>query len=530
MALRIACLGGGPGGLFFAALAKLADPDREVTVFERNALGVTFGFGVVFSDATLASIEAADPVVNRALSDCGVYWDTIEVRLKGETFSCSGNGMAAIERKTLLNLLYQRAFELGVDIRSETAVTAESLLQGGYDLVVASDGANSVLRGHLQEFFEPRVDVADAKFIWFGTTYGFDQLTFAHEMDVHGVFAAHAYPYSPDASTFIVETDLESWRSAGLDEFDVDQPPGPSDVKTKAYLEGLFENQLKGHPLLENNSRWGSFRTWRAKTWHARAADGTPVVLIGDAAHTAHFSVGSGTKMAMEDAVALANALDENSDIDAALVAYEAVRQPQVARIQDSARPSLSWWEHFGRSYQSLPPWQFAYHFLSRSLSDMKLRTRDADFVESSHRRWSELFGAAPLESPLSARGIEVESRRVAITREGSQLCLSTKFGPLKLVEDLGGDTSDEPWGLWVVAPVDEADLDPACERILTGLRRGASLVAVTGGTAFTRRLLTEKFRLEEHTVTVLVEECDDDAATTAVLSGRTDLVASPPS
>ncbi len=528
MALRIACLGGGPGGLFFAALAKQSDPDREITVFERNASGVTFGFGVVFSDATLASIDAADSAVHRALSDHGVHWETIELRLKGETLSCSGNGMAAIERKTLLGLLQERAVALGVDVRHDTTVAAEDLLRGGFDLVVACDGANSVLRRNLQEAFHPRVDVADAKFIWFGTTYGFGGLTFVHEMDAHGVFAAHAYPYSPDASTFIVETDLESWRSAGLDEFDADQPPGASDLKTKAYLEGLFADQLQGHHLLENNSRWGSFRTVRTNVWHSRSANGVPVVLLGDAAHTAHFSVGSGTKMAMEDAVALSNALGESSEIDAAL-ALSTVQRPQVERIQDSARPSLSWWEHFGRSYRALPPWQFAYHFLSRSLPDKKLRTRDADFVEFSHARWREQFAAEPLDSPLSSDGIAVDGRRVTITRDGSQRFLTTKLGALRLVETPGEAPFGEPWGLWALASADEADLDQVSHAILMGLRAGASLVVVTGGTSFTRRLLTEKFRLEERTITVLVEECDDDIASTAILSGRTDLVASPP-
>src|SRR5687767_7258151 len=366
--MRIAVLGGGPGGLFAARLAKTTDARREVTVLERNRAEDTFGFGVVFSDATLEGIHSADPVVRDALTEHGVHWDPIEVRLQGEVFRCAGNGMAAVERRTLLHLLQRRAVEAGVDLRFSTEVEPEELLASGYDLVVAADGANSRLRDRFADVFAPSAETATAKFIWLGTTYPFEGLTFVHERGPHGVFAVHGYPIGSGVSTFIVETDEESWRAAGLDEFDVTQPPGPSDEKTKTYLQDLFAEQIDGHPLLVNNSRWGNFRTRRARRWRHRVG-GTAIALLGDAAHTAHFSVGSGTKMAMEDAVALVAALDAHGDdVDAALAAYEAVRQPQVAKIQNSARPSLSWWEHFGRSHDTLPAWQFAYHFFTRSL------------------------------------------------------------------------------------------------------------------------------------------------------------------
>src|SRR5438876_4416935 len=212
----------------------------------------------------------------------------------------------------------------------------------------------------------------------------------------------------PIFSTFIVETDEQSWREAGLDAFDAGQPPGPSDQVTQAYLEKLFATQIDGCPLLVNNSRWGNFRTWRTQRWRHRAGpfNRTAVALLGDAAHTAHFSVGSGTKMAMEDAIALVAALDgtqrvrtDPDGIDAALAVYEAERHGQVARIQDAARPSLSWWEHFGRSYRTLPSWQFAFHFFSRSLPESKLRQRDAAFVDAVHRAWSAAHGGA--DDPL---------------------------------------------------------------------------------------------------------------------------------
>lgn len=525
--MRIACIGGGPGGLFFAALARRSDPTREVTVFDRNRAGDTFGFGVVFSDATLAGIDNADPVLRQALTDHGVHWDSIEVRLKGESIVCDGNGMAAVERKTLLALLHDRAIELGVNILFETDVSPEALLNHGYDLVVGSDGANSTLRDRFRETFQPKVEIATAKFIWFGTSFCFDGLTFIHEHDEHGVFAAHAYPYSGHASTFIVETDEGTWSAAGLDEFDSNQPQGPSDLKSKAYLEKLFAPHLNGHPLLVNSSRWGNFRTWSAQSWYTQAESGTAVALIGDAAHTAHFSVGSGTKMAMEDAVALAAAIDAYPrDLDAALANYQAVRQLQVARIQGAARPSLAWWEHFGRSYRRLPPWQFAYHFLSRSLTDSKLVKRDRVFVESSHAKWRDFYGEEPLESALqvcdttTTRLVQIQvdaaGRRVLIGGNWVSLCDSAP-------------TQNSRWGLWVNAPLEEHELPTAFAAIATGIAKGACLVAVAGGTSFTRRLLTERIRLDFNTVALLIEREDLDVALTAVLAGRTDLFGSMP-
>ena len=522
--MRIAVLGGGPGGLFAATLVKTGDPRREVVLFERNRAEDTFGFGVVFSDATLDGIHAADPVLRTALTEHGVHWDPIEVRLHGERFACHGNGMAAVERRTLQRLMQQRAVEAGVDVRFSTPVDPDQLLAGGYDLVVAADGANSRLRDRFAEVFEPSVETATAKFIWLGTSHPFEGLTFIHERSPHGVFAVHGYPIGNGVSTFIVETDEESWRAAGLDEFDVNQPPGKSDEKTRAYLQELFAEQIDGAPLLVNNSRWGNFRTRRARRWRHRAG-GTAIALLGDAAHTAHFSVGSGTKMAMEDAVALAASLDEHpDDIDAALVAYETTRQPQVTRIQDSARPSLSWWEHFGRSYDTLPPWQFAYHFFTRSLPESKLRRRDDGFVEDVHALWRDEHHAEPLASPLAVGTGRLAGRRVeivdgAVVLDGSE--------PLRLRSEPGEDPG--AWGLWVDAPESEAELPAALDLIGKAAAAGSSLVAVGGGTTLTRRLLCEVARLERGTISLLVEDVDpdraDDVAVTAVLSGRADLV-----
>jgi anthraniloyl-CoA monooxygenase len=524
--MKIAVLGGGPGGLFLAALAKSSDPSREVTVFERNQADDTFGFGVVFSDATLAGIHEADPVLRDALTEFGIHWDQIEVRLHGERLRCGGNGMAAVERRTLLRLMQERALQAGVDVHFSTEVGPDALLAGGYDLVVAADGANSRLREQFADVFGPSADTAAVKFIWLGTTYPYEGLTFVHERGPDGVFAVHGYPIGRGVSTFIVETDEDSWRRAGLDEFDASQPPGPSDEKSRAYLRELFADQLEGHELLVNNSRWGDFRTRRAARWHHRVG-GTAIAILGDAAHTAHFSVGSGTKMAMEDAIELVAALDAHPSsadgVDAALATYQEVRQPQVAKIQGSARPSLSWWEHFGRSYDALPPWQFAYHFFTRSLTDARLRRRDEAFVAGTHERWTAEHGAPVLDTAVVVAGREVPGRVVTVVDDAVHLPggdLPLRTGPI----------AAGAWALRVEAPPTEEGLPVVLEAVAKAAASGAALVAVFGGNPLTRRLVCEEARLGCRVATLLVPDgvdtdFDADAAVTEVLSGRTDLV-----
>ena len=564
--MRIACLGAGPGGLLAALLAKRSDPGREVTVYERNRAGDTFGFGVVFSDATLDGINAADPVLRSALATHGAHWDPIEVRLHGQRWTMGGNGMAAVARQAMLALLQQRALEAGVEIRFSAPTRPEDLLGAGYDLVIAADGANSMMRDRFADVFRPSVTTATAKFIWFGTTYPFGGLTFVHERGPHGVFAVHGYPIGNGVSTFIVETDEQSWRAAGLDAFDTSQPPGPSDEASRAYLEKLFAKQIDGCPLLVNNSRWGNFRTWRTGRWRHRAGPAA-VALLGDAAHTAHFSVGSGTKMAMEDAIALVEALDSAAPgarpaagaVDEALARYEGARRPQVTRIQDAARPSLSWWEHFGRSYDALPPWQFAYHFFSRSLPESKLRRRDPGFVQAVHAAWRDACRAGPageatepLETPLEIGGMRQPGRLVPVVSAVDETngagrvnavggigtvrspAAQLADGPLPLLTTPPdpGAAPDGRWGLWITAPDTEDGLDRAGEAVGRGLAAGACLVAVGGGTPLTRRLVSEAARLERGAVTMLVEDADaagpEDTACTAVLSGRADLVGVP--
>jgi anthraniloyl-CoA monooxygenase len=521
--VRVAVVGGGPGGLFLAALLRKADPSGGVTVFERHRAEDAFGFGVVFSDRTLAAIDEADPVLRDGLREHGVHWDAIEVRLKGEVLRCGGNGMAAIRRTTLLRLLQDRARGFGADLRFSTEVRLVDL--DGYDLVVAADGAGSAIRSEVG--LESTVETATAKFIWFGTDHAFPGLTFVHERGPHGVFAVHGYPIAPDLGTFIVETDEASWRAAGLDAFDVTQPPGPSDETSRAYLEDLFADRIGGARLLTNNSRWGSFRTRRSPRWTVVAP--RPVAFLGDAVHTAHFSVGSGTKMAMEDAVALSAALAAHDDLPTALAAYEAAARPSVERIQDSARPSLAWWEHVGRYHDHFPPWQFAYHFLSRSITDARLARRAPDFVAASHGRWVAEHGAEPLDTPLAIGGTTLPGRRAVLGLDTLEVpgapALPLQEGHLHVVS---GDEGGLPaTGVRVRAPEDEGGMGAVRDRVCALAAAGAAFVVVEGGTAFTRTLVCEEVRMRHGLPAVLVDpDLTEDAAVTAVLSGRADLVA----
>jgi anthraniloyl-CoA monooxygenase len=397
--VKILCVGGGPAGLYFAVRMKQLDGAHEVTVLERNRPDDTFGFGVVFSDSTLGYLHQHDAETSELIRRHCQAWDAIEMRFKGKTLRCGGNGFAAISRKRLLNLLQQRALELGVTIhfQHEFASLAECK---DYDLVVASDGINSTLRHRFERAFCPTIEVGTAKYIWFGTTQHFDSLTFLFEENEHGLFGVHAYPYDEQTSTFIVETDEESWRRAGLDRFvESTLAPGASDLESMAYCQQLFARHLHGHALLANNSKWLNFRTLRNETWHHEN-----IVLLGDAAHTAHFSVGSGTKMAMEDAIALSLALQEHKELPAALAAYERARRPEVERIQRASLPSRQWWEDF-RRYKHFSPEQFTFHFLSRNprMTYRHLLARDPAYVKQVHS-WFLTNTNPEAEQPALAR------------------------------------------------------------------------------------------------------------------------------
>ncbi|HET9952454.1 MAG TPA: bifunctional salicylyl-CoA 5-hydroxylase/oxidoreductase [Candidatus Eisenbacteria bacterium] len=367
--MRAVSIGGGPAGLFFALLLKKEDPRHEVTVFERNRLDDTFGFGVVFSDATEAALEHADPKVIAEMGARCHRWDDIEIHYKGETITSTGHGFSGLSRKSLLAILAARCREVGVDLRfSEELADPESLRDA--DIVLAADGVNSAIRERYRDHFRPRVDLRPNKFVWLGTSKPFPAFTFYFKHDAHGLWRVHAYQYEPGMSTFIVEARDETWRAAGMDR--------AGEAETIAFCERLFAEELAGHRLQSNRSIWRNFPTIRNERWsHGK------MVLVGDAAHTAHFSVGSGTKLAMEDAIALVQALKAHRDVPAALAAYEAARRPGVESLQRAAQASLQWFEEAER-YMDVPPLQFAFTLLTRSLrvTHENLRVRDPNFIE----------------------------------------------------------------------------------------------------------------------------------------------------
>src|SRR5262249_34085214 len=320
--VRTAGPGGGPGGLSSAGLAKHLDPRHEVHLWERNAPGDTFGFGVVFSDETLGGIEHADAAVFAAMERDFARWDDIDVHYHGTVLTSGGHGFAAMSRHRLLAILQQRCAQLGVRAESSTPASDAMALSTGYDLVVAADGANSLTRARLAGVVAPDLETRNCAYIWLGTDLVFDAFKFYILDTPAGVMQLHGYPYSRDASTFILEAHDDVWRRAGFAgpaAAAAGLPPGRSDEASIEMIRGLCAGVLRGHEITGNNSRWVNFTTVRCARWHHGN-----VVLIGDAAHTAHFSIGSGTKLAMEDALALAACLHEQSDVPSALEAYEA--------------------------------------------------------------------------------------------------------------------------------------------------------------------------------------------------------------
>lgn len=397
-----AVVGGGPAGLFLARLIKLRAPDAPVTVYERNAPDATFGFGVVFSDRTMSAFERADPETCVRLREASVRWTDMELRHRGQSLRYGGYGFTAISRRTLLRILQEQATAVGADLRFHHEVPHADEL-GDASVVAIADGANSAIRRAHSDAFSTSVDASGPKFIWFGTSARFDQVTFPFVESRFGPFAAHAYPYESGTSTFIVETDTATWRAAGMDvSTDEARAPGLNDTHSQELLEEVFKEHLDGRPLLVNNSKWASFQVVRNQNWSHRN-----MVLLGDAAHTAHFSVGSGTKMAMEDAIALAEALDTEGTTTGAFQLYESHRRPAVQRTQDWAAPSMRWWATFGQRMH-MEPAQFGFHFLTRTgaISYAGLKRRHAgriDEVESWFERLSARDGRASSGPPGSA-------------------------------------------------------------------------------------------------------------------------------
>jgi anthraniloyl-CoA monooxygenase len=381
--VRIAVIGGGPGGLYFSALAKQLCSEHEITVWERNAADDTFGFGVVFSDETLGGIEHADAVVHAAMEKEFARWDDIDVHFRGQRITSGGHGFAAMGRKRLLQILQERCQELGVDVRFSSEAPDVAQLKQDYDLVVASDGLNSAVRTKYADHFLPTLDVRRCRYMWLGTDKVFEAFTFDIRETEHGVMQMHGYPFDAHGSTFIIEMHDDVWRRAGFGAGEAPAlAPGESDMRSVEAVREIFADVLDGGRVLANNSKWISFTTVRNERWcHDN------LVLLGDAAHTAHFSIGSGTKLAMEDALALAACLheagtDDSGGVPAALAAYEAERKPVVASTQRAAQASLEWFENLGQ-YVDQPPMQFAFNILTRSrrITYDNLRLRDPQFI-----------------------------------------------------------------------------------------------------------------------------------------------------
>ncbi|MGM0931209.1 MAG: bifunctional salicylyl-CoA 5-hydroxylase/oxidoreductase [Actinomycetota bacterium] len=412
--MKIAIVGGGPGGLYFAALMKQLDPAHEVTVWERNAASDTFGFGVVFSDQTLGGIGNADPVVADYMSRRFARWSDIDIHYQGEAISVGGQGFAAMSRKELLELLQRRCAELGVDLRFSTLAPPVEELEAGYDLVLAADGVNSQIRAKYADSFGPNLDPRPNKFMWLGTDLVFEAFKFFIKETEHGVMQIHGYPFSDQGSTFIVEMPEEVWRAAGFDETENEVfPPGVSDEKAIAKIREIFADELEGHQVLANNSKWLNFTTVRNASWrHGN------VVLLGDAAHTAHFSIGSGTKLAMEDALALAACLHELPNVEAALEAYETERRPVVESTQRAAQASLEWFERVGQ-YSGQDPVQFSFNLLTRSrrITQDNLRLRDPEFARHVDEHFAASQGletvAPAMFQPYRIGGLELKNRIV---------------------------------------------------------------------------------------------------------------------
>jgi anthraniloyl-CoA monooxygenase len=421
--VKIVILGGGPAGLYCGLLIKKSNPTHDITIIERNPVGVTYGWGVVFSDRTLSAFQRADYKTYEEITRSFVIWDTIDIFYRNEKISCGGHVISSIARKRLLSILQQRCAELGIHLVFDREIHDLSEV-GGYDLLIAADGINSLARKTYADHFKPRIENGSARYIWLGANRVLDAFTFIFCENEHGLFQVHAYPFSGTTSTFIVECDEASWLNAGLDT--------ASEEQSLTYCQNLLADHLGSAKLLSNNSKWISFPTLKTRRWHYNN-----IVLLGDAIHTAHFSIGSGTKLAMEDAIALAQSLEQYDDLETALNAYELVRKLVVEVFQRAASESQAYFETLKR-YLSLEPKPFAFQLLTRSgrITYDDLKFRDERFGDAVDRWWAEQsapltnnphteeirnkvhipvkFAAPPMFAPLKLRSVILPNRLVA--------------------------------------------------------------------------------------------------------------------
>ncbi|HEV8623439.1 MAG TPA: FAD-dependent monooxygenase [Acidimicrobiia bacterium] len=510
---RVSILGGGPGGLYAAGLLKRRHPGMDVVVYERNERGATFGFGVGLTGRARDSLATADPETFEAIMARGWSSTGQEFRLPGgdRAVIAARDPHFGVGRAPLLHVLAERALELGVVFELGRAFEADEL---DGDVVVAADGANSATRTKLASQFGADVEVGRELYLWCGADFRLDHPIFAAVRTEHGTFVAHAYPYGPDRSTFLVETDETTWRRAGFDATTAalaGAPPGASDDASIAYLSAVFADHLGGHTLLGNRTRWLRFPTVRCERWHAGR-----VVLLGDAAHTAHYSVGSGTKLALEDAIALVDALGQGAGVEPAFDRYEAARRPPVERLQRLARRSQLWWESFPRRLDSTAH-RLAVSYMTRAgaLSLAQLHATNPELVRSA---LADYAGVAPeagpparldgwvVDQPLAWRDRRFESRRLERLPEG--------------VDSVSVGISD-PWG-------SEADdlVAMVGERLAAGAA-GVCLRGDGGRDALLDRLAVgERLRLETPALVIVEVGADHgDVVAAGLAAGRTHLI-----
>jgi len=408
--VKIVCLGGGPAGLYFSILAKKANPSWELTVVERNRADSTFGWGVVFSDKTMGGFKEADTETHAAITQAFRHWDNIDVFFKDQKITSGGHGFCGISRMKLLQILQHRAAGLGVRLQFEEEITDPDPYAREYDLVVASDGASSITRRKYEDVFKPNIQVRNNRFIWLGTRKQLDAFTFDFRETEWGWFTLHAYRFDADWSTFIVETPEKNWLKAGIDKL--------STEASIAFCENLFAERLDGKRLLSNARHlsgpavWLKFNRILCEKWHHQN-----MVLIGDAAHTAHFGIGSGTKLAMEDAVALARVLSNGTNpVSAALEQYQAEREVEALKLQSAARNRMEWFEQVER-YVQLDPVQFTYSLLtgSQRIGHENLKLRDSIYVRGVEEWFSKRSGierlVPPMFTPFKVRGLTLKNR-----------------------------------------------------------------------------------------------------------------------
>lgn len=368
--MNINIIGGGPAGLYFAILMKKADPAHRIKIYERNGPDDTFGWGVVFSGKTLTNLRAADAESHAEITKRFEAWDNVDVVHRSEKISIHGNSFSGIARLQLLKILQRRAEELGVEINFRTEIHDVDALRNACDLLIAADGVNSTVRLQYLEQLKPQLDLRAHRYIWFGTNQLFHGLTLTFRENSGGTFAAHSYKFNKQTSTFIIETDPQAWKKAGFDQ--------KSDSETRAYLEEVFATDLNGFPLLSNNSKWIQFLLVKNEHWFFEN-----LVLLGDALHTAHFSIGSGTKLAMEDAIALADSFRQTTDLQTALKRFEETRKPVIEEYQSAAFESMLWFEN-ARNFVHLSPIDLAFSVMTRSgrVTYEDIKKRDPEFTK----------------------------------------------------------------------------------------------------------------------------------------------------